>query len=122
MLHFRQWWLRGVRAGFGYAQGNAAMADRDEAMYRRQRRRALFGAGLIPAGIIAAAVTIHPLAIGLFAIYPAQAARIALRTGGRDRWSYGALLVLAMFSELQGRLRYDLVTRRSGPREAIVYK
>ena len=122
MLRFRQWWLRGVRTGFGYAQGHAATADRSVPMYRQQLRRALIGAGIIPVAILVAAVVISPWALGLFAAYPAQAARIALRTGGRDRWSYGALMVLAMFSELRGRLRYDINALRGGAKEAIVYK
>ncbi|MEP6784458.1 MAG: glycosyltransferase family A protein [Sphingomonadales bacterium] len=122
MTRFRQWWLRGVRAGFGYAQGRAATAGRAEQMYGQQLRRALLGACVIPLGIVAAAITITPFALGLFAAYPAQAVRIALRTGGRDRWSYGALMVLAMFSEFQGRVRFDLNVRRGGTKEAIVYK
>lgn len=122
MTRFRQWWLRGVRAGFGYAQGHVETAGRTEPMYRSQLRRALIGAGIVPAVILIATFTITPFALILFIAYPAQAARIALRTGGRDRWAYGALMVLAMFSEFQGRIRYALNARHGGRKEAIVYK
>lgn len=122
MLHFRQWWLRGVRSGFGFAQGHAVTAATAEPMYRRELRRALIGGGIVPAATLFAAIAISPWALGLCLAYPVQALRIGWRTHGRDRWAYGALMVLAMFAELRGRIRYDLMARRGARQEAILYK
>ena len=122
ILHLRQWWMRGVRSGFGYAQVNAATAARPKPLYRSELRRAMIWAGALPASSIVAFFAFWPLALALLALYPLQIVRIAQRTGGGDRWAYALFMVLAKFPELQGALRYWQRARAGRGSDAILYK
>lgn len=122
MNRFRQWWMRSVRGGFGYAQAWDLSRRRPIVLYRQELKRALLWAGALPVLITVAAV-LHPLAgLALAAAYPLQIMRIALRRGiaRRESWVYAWFMVLAKFAELYGALRYF---RRPGrARRLIDYK
>lgn len=122
MSRFRQWWMRSVRGGFGYAQAWDLSRRRPIVLYARELKRALLWGGLLPLLIVAGAF-LHPLAgLAFAAAYPLQILRIAARRGvaNRDSWAYAAFMVLAKFAELQGALRYF---RRPGrARRLIDYK
>ncbi len=108
MTRFRQWWGRGVRSGFGYAQVWNEMRGTPAPLYGRELARALLWAGLIPLAGLAAAV-IHPAALLLVAaIYLAQIARIASTRGiGQPlSWTYGFLMLVSKFAELGGAARF----------------
>lgn len=124
MYRFRQWWLRGVRSGFGYAQVERETRNQPTPLYRTEVKRAAFWAGLIPVVALACAV-LHPvLGLAVLAVYPLQVARIAVRRGlsSENGWAYAFFSVLAKFPELQGILKFGWATLRGQDRSAILYK
>lgn len=124
MYRFGQWWMRGVRSGFGYAQVWRATREGAQPLYWLEIRRALFWAGLIPFLALMAALASPWLGAAIVAVYGVQIARIAMRLGPAQAasWNYGLFAVLAKFPELQGVLRYVLVAAKGGQRSAILYK
>lgn len=124
MYRFGQWWMRGVRSGFGYAQVWRATRTGAQPLYWLEIRRAIFWAGLIPFIALIAALIDPRLGVAILGLYGVQVARIAARLGPRrgSSWSYGLFALLAKFPELQGILRYLPVAMRGGQRSAILYK
>lgn len=125
MYRLSQWWMRGVRSGFGYAQVWAATRQgKGVPLYGQQIRRAIIWAGALPAVALAASLCDPRWILGLTGIYALQVARIAFRLGvtQRSAWSYGFFAMLAKFPELQGAARYLLMAIRGGQRSAILYK
>jgi len=124
MYRFGQWWMRGVRSGFGYAQVWKATRAGAQPLYGLEIRRALFWAGLIPLLALMAALVSPWLGAAIAAVYAVQITRIAMRLGPTQAasWNYGLFAVLAKFPELQGVLRYVLVAAKGGQRSAILYK
>ena len=124
MFRFSQWWMRGVRSGFGYAQVWNATRSRPEPLYWLEMRRAIFWAGIMP--VIALIIGLADPRFGLAAagIYVVQLVRIATRHGAAQgqSWRYGVFALLAKFPEFQGILRYVLVVLKGGQRSAILYK
>lgn len=124
MYRFSQWWMRGVRSGFGYAQVWNATRKRAQPLYGLEIRRALFWAGLVPVAALIAGLVEPLLGLAVSGIYVLQLVRIAVRHGATQRqsWAYGFFALLAKFPELQGVLRYSLLALRGGQRSAILYK
>jgi GT2 family glycosyltransferase len=123
IMRFGQWWRRSVRAGHAYAEGAALHGAPPERHWVRETRRALAWGAALPAGIAALALAVHPAALALAALYPAQAARLALRAGGgREAWAPAALSVIGKFAEARGVLKYRMGRLGSGPAEIIEYK
>lgn len=122
MLHWRQWWWRAVRGGFGYAQAGAATRALPAPLYRAEVRRALLWAGVLPLVAVIGAVTLHPAFLLLpVAAFAMQVARIALR-GRAPRgmaWPHAFFTMLAKLPEAQGVLRYHRTRRATS---AITYK
>jgi glycosyltransferase involved in cell wall biosynthesis len=119
MHRFRQWWLRAVRSGLGYAQAWRATRGRPRPLYRRECLRALAWTGGVVALAVAAALVwgwpallIAPLAWGM------QFLRLASRHGARE----AALLLLGKWAETIGIATYirRAVAGRSGG--TIFYK
>ena len=116
----RQWWLRTVRSGFGYAQvwhkTRHGIAD---PLYGRQVMSALFWTFGVVSVAAAAAALLGP--IGLTAaplLWFVQFARLARRGGG----AWAMHMLAGKFAETQGILRYvraRIAGRRQG---AIFYK
>lgn len=123
MSRFKQWWLRAVRSGYGYAQVFATTRSTPQPLYGRElRRAAVWGAGFPLAGLTAiiAWPKMGILAVGVLI---AQVARIAARRGVNSffSWQYALFMVLSKVPELLGALRFV----RSGthrPESSIVYK
>lgn len=123
MTRFGQWWMRGVRSGFGYAQVWSGTRDTAQPLYGRELARTVGWGAVLPAAIFGGAL-LHPaLGAAGFAVYAAQIARVALRTGPTRAfsWRYGALMVISKFAEFQGLIRF---LRRQGakPASSIEYK
>lgn len=120
MLRSRQWWLRTVRSGFGYAQvWRKTRSGVAPPLYGRQLVSALiwtFGIILLS---LSAAVLVGP--VGFIAgplVWLLQFARLAKRNG----WRKGGHLLVGKFAEALGIMRYAtarLLRRRQG---AIFYK
>lgn len=122
MLHWRQWWWRAVRGGFGYAQAGAATRALPTPLYRAEVKRALLWAGVLPLLGIAGAALLHPAFLLLPVVaFALQVARIALR-GATPRgmaWPHAFFTMLAKFPEAQGVLRYHRARRATS---SITYK
>lgn len=124
MLHFGQWWQRAKRAGHAFAEVAARHAASPFGIWKRNARRALLWGAVLPAIIVVMAVLIHPALLLLFLIYPVQVARIALRSGARNRdsWTYATFAVLAKFPEMQGAARFYINRLLKRANTLIEYK
>lgn len=125
MYRLSQWWMRGVRSGFGYAQvWDATRGGRKPALYGQHIRRAIIWGGALPFAAITASLHDPRWLLILLGIYGLQIARIAVRMGGvrKSSWIYGFFAMLAKFPELQGAMRYLLMAVKGGQRSAILYK
>lgn len=117
---FGQWWRRGVRSGFGYAQGWWVTRGRGAAaLYRREMIRATGWAGALPLISIVAAALVHPIAILLWPV--ANALQIA-RWSGRVGVRHATLAAVAHFAELTGVLRYAWRAARGDAGGTLAYK
>jgi len=112
MLRFGQWWRRSMRAGHAFAEVSARHAGSPLRIWRRQTWRAVLWGLLLPAGILMAAVLLHPACLLLLLVYPLQVLRLAR---GRD-WPAAFFMVLAKFPEMLGVARYyrNRLLRRAG--------
>lgn len=118
IARFRQWWLRAVRSGLGYAKVVSVHRTSREAPYRTELMRTILWGGVIPMAIITSAL-FYPAALAGLLVYPLTIARIAFRRGPREAfsWQYATLITIAKFAELQG----VLIFYRGGVRR-IEYK
>ncbi len=121
---FGQWWRRAVRSGHAFAEGAALHGAPPERHWVRETRRALAWGAVGPAAIVAAALLIHPGALALAGVYPAQIARLALREkGAPGAWPRAALTTIGKFAEARGCLLHMAGRlRRSGRSGIIEYK
>lgn len=120
MLHARQWWMRTVRSGFGYAQvWWKTRRGPGEPLYGRQLASAIVWTFGVPGIGIALALAIGPLGLLMIpAIWLAQLARLSRRDGILK----AAHLLGGKLAETTGALRFllaHLLRRRHG---AIFYK
>lgn len=124
MYRFTQWWMRGVRSGFGYAQVWSATRGGAAPLYQLELVRAFFWAGLVPIMLLCAATIDLALGCVLTGIYGLQVVRIAFHRGmaNAQSWNYGLFAVLAKFPELQGALMFGWRSIIGGARSAILYK
>lgn len=120
MFHFRQWWRRGIRSGYGYAQvWHKTVRRRGEPLYGRELARALgWSLGVIVVAVAASAVF---GAVALFlapGLWMLQYLRLSFHHGVRR----ASFLMLGKFAESLGAARYALalLSRRRGT--AILYK
>lgn len=108
MTHFSQWWVRTLRAGFGFAQ--AAYMSRNEPERRglRESRSAWVWGLLIPLGIVLLGAFWLPAGLLMCLIYPAQITRLALRGqhAARLNWVRAVFLVLGKFPEVLGQIKF----------------
>jgi GT2 family glycosyltransferase len=127
MYHFSQYWVRGVRSGFGYAQVylKSRSASGAAPLYGRQILRAFFWAGLLPVIVAVVAILTPYAAFALPVIYAAQITRMAARSGlsSRRSWQNAALQQISKLAELQGICKFawrKWILRQTGG--AIIYK
>lgn len=109
MTRLGQWWNRAVRSGFGYAQAWRATRGHQHPLYRRELLRAGAWTAGPPAASLLGGALLHPL-LWLVApvAYGAQVARLAVRFGAGDAfsWRRAGLLTLGKVAEAWGALRY----------------
>lgn len=116
----RQWWLRAVRSGFGYAQvWQKTAAAGGEPLYGRELLRALAWTAGVPLFGLALAVVLGP--IGLLAI-PVLWSALVVRLAGRLGIRKAAMLSVGKVAETWGAMRYLLTTLRRTRQGAIYYK
>lgn len=120
LVRFSQWWKRAQRGGHAFAEGaylHGAPPERHGLL--ETRRSALWG-GVLPAVILALALW-DVRALWLFAAYPLQVVRLALRygAGGRLGWQRALFMVLARFAEATGVVKFHW-NRLVGRRTALI--
>ena len=118
-FRFGQWWRRGVRSGFGYAQAWRVTRAQGHALYERELGRAFGWGAILPLVSIAAAVVVHPLAVLLWpGLNLVQIVRWSPRVGVR----HATLAAVAHFAELAGALRYMWRAMRGDAGGTLAYK
>lgn len=107
MLRFGQWWMRMVRGGYAYAVGAALHGAAAERHGVRESLRAWFWGLGLPLCALAGAALLGPPALLLFAIYPLQVVRLALRghRSRRENWWGALFVVIAKFPETLGQVK-----------------
>lgn len=103
MHHFRQWWLRAVRSGLGYAQAWRATRGLPHPLYRRECLRALaWTLGVAAVAAAAALVWGWPALLAAPLIWAMQFARLT----GRHGTGEAALLLIGKAAETVGIATY----------------
>lgn len=124
ILRFKAWWTRTKRGGYAYALGQHLHGAPPEAHWRPEYRRALtWGLGL-PALILLLA-TVHPVALALSLLYPAQWLRLSarnLRDGMPHPLLRSGYSVLGKFAEAQGAVKWHLEHHQGLKAHIIEYK
>ena len=116
ILRFDQWWKRAKRAGHAYLEGAILHGAPPERHFVAQTWRALIWGALLPLLILCAAVLVSPWVLLVLAIYPAQVARIAGRSGDLAEAFF---LTVAKFAEVGGMALY-LRRRLSGSQKRLI--
>lgn len=114
ITRFGQWWRRTMRGGYAFAQGAHLHGAPPEYHCVKPVRRLWFW-GLGMPLLATAAALVHPLGTLLFAVYPLQVLRLALRGGlqTKQSWVEAFFLVLGKFPEMFGAAKF-LSHRLSG--------
>jgi len=123
MTRFRQWWVRAVRSGYGFADVSWLHRYSPSDLWRREILRAFLWGGVLPATIGFAAL-FHPAAlVGAF-LYFIQICRIAVKDGPTSHrsWLHSLFLTLAQFAALLGILKFLWLKWRRGTAKLIEYK
>lgn len=119
MHHFRQWWMRAVRSGYGYAQVWSKTRRLGAPLYGRELARAIGWSAAPIALALFLTVLLGP--IGLLAaplLWAAQFVRLARRDGGMQ----AVHLLAGKFAETWGALRYGAARAARRRQGAIYYK
>jgi glycosyltransferase involved in cell wall biosynthesis len=119
MTRFGQWWLRGVRSGYGYAE--LSSLGLPSSIYEKEKARALIWGGLLPLLILVGAAA-NSYFLWAAIIYLLQIGRIALRKGsaGTNSRIYALFMTLAKFAEFEGILKF--YWRRWRGRAAVLFE
>jgi GT2 family glycosyltransferase len=120
MHRFGQWWRRGLRSGFGFAQAWRTTRRRKAgALYGRELAKAMLWGFALPLASIAGAVLIHPAVILVWpAIVVVQFVRLSAGYGPEHAF----LLVMSHYAAFAGAVRYAWRSLRGGPGGTLVYK
>lgn len=120
MHSVRQWWLRAVRSGFGYAQvWQKTAAAGGEPLYVRELLRALTWTAGVPFFGLVLAVVVGPT--GLLTV-PLLWLALVVRLAGRLGFRKAAMLSAGKVAETWGATRYVLTILRRTRQGAIFYK
>jgi len=108
MTSVGQWWKRALRGGYTFAEGAYLHGAPPERHCVKKSRSAWFWGGMIPLATFAAVLWFGKWGFVLFAIYPLQVVRLALRGGrsARENWWWAVFMVLGRFPEMLGQLKY----------------
>lgn len=115
MTRFGQWWRRTLRSGYAFAQGAALHGAPPERHWVRETRSALAWGVALPLAALLLIAGGGAWGALLLLLYPAQVARLALRSRRwiPIPWRRASFLVLGKLPEALGVLRFG-VHRLSG--------
>lgn len=121
---FSQWWRRGVRTGYAFAEGAYLHGATPERFSVQATHRNWFWGLYLPAFILLATIICGPLGLTFSAIYPAQVVRLALRDQRTlpAPWWRAWFLVLGKFPEMLGQSKFLYSRLRGQASELIEYK
>ena len=104
---FSQWWSRTKRAGFAYAEGAAMHGSPPERHRVQEVKRSIVWGFTIPIVTLVLGVFVNPWLFLCGLVYPAQIARLALRSGAtKVAWQRALFLTLGKFPEALGALTF----------------
>jgi len=120
MHSLRQWWLRAIRSGYGYAQvWHKTSTDGRDPLYGRELGRAYFWSLGLPASGLALAAVFGPRWLLIVPmLWLLQIVRLTVRGGLRK----ATLLMVSKAAEAVGATRYLIMALRGERRGAIYYK
>jgi GT2 family glycosyltransferase len=123
MTRFRQWWVRAVRSGYGFADVSWLHRNSSSDLWRREIVRAFLWGGLLPATIGFTSL-LHPAALLIAPVYFLQICRVAVKLGPTSRrsWLHALLLTIGQFAVLLGILKFLWAKWRRGTAKLIEYK
>ena len=124
IYHFRQWWKRMLRGGYGFAQAAALHGAPPERHGVLESRRAWIWGFLIPLLTITLYTVVGSWALLSLLVYPLQIIRLAIQ-GKRSIWTNhwrAVALVLSKFPEVQGQMKYLIDRYRRIQSRLIEYK
>jgi GT2 family glycosyltransferase len=123
MNRFRQWWIRSIRSGYGFAEVSRLHRASPFRIWGRAVPSALFWGALLPALIVVGSL-VHPLFLCAALIYPIQVCSIAIRRGiDQPRtWAYALLVVAGKFAQAKGIARFYWLWWRGRTAQLIEYK
>ena len=121
MYHFSQWWKRQMRAGYAYAIAASLHGEAPERHGVSESTRAWAWGLIIPVAILSLSATLGAWCLLLFAIYPLQWMRVAIRGKSTPRinWLRSGALVVGKFPELFGQLKF-VGDRIRGARSGLI--
>jgi len=108
MTRFGQWWRRTLRSGYAFAQGAALHGAPPERHWVRETRSALAWGAALPLAALLLIAGVGAWGALLLLLYPAQVARLALRSRRwvAIPWRRALFLVLGKLPEALGVLRF----------------
>jgi GT2 family glycosyltransferase len=123
MKRFKQWWVRSVRSGYGFAEVSRLHRSSPFRIWARAVPSALLWGAFLPAIIVLGGL-FHPLLFGAALIYPLQACSIAVRRGIHQpgTWAYALLLLAGKFAQTQGIVKFYWLLVRGQTAQLIEYK
>ncbi len=127
ILRFRQWWLRAVRTGYGYADGAYLHGKSADRYYVRETRSNVIMGFVIPAVALAMVPFSRGLSLLLFLVYPLIYWRTLRYARGRG-WDpaasrlFAGACVVAKSPLFIGQMTYWFRLIRRQPRKIIEYK
>ena len=124
MTRFGQWWKRAVRSGHASAQGAYLHGAPPECHKVRESRSNWLWGLVLPTIALVGLVLFGPAALGLFAVYPLQVFRLALKgkRSTRENWWYALFVVLGKFPETEGQVRFFMTRILNKQSGLIEYK
>jgi glycosyltransferase involved in cell wall biosynthesis len=123
MVHFKQWWIRAVRSGYGSVEVCALNRDSKVKPFLRNVMSATFWGGLLPVTILMAGIIEPVFSLAAF-VYPMQLIRVALKSKPRNpkSWIYALFMLMGKFAEFQGIIKFCWHSSRGQVSPIIEYK
>jgi GT2 family glycosyltransferase len=124
LLRFAQWWKRGVRTGYAYAEGAAMNGAPPERHWVRETQRACVWGLVLPALLLASLMAPAWITLALLLLYPLQWWRLRQRSKLEPAVAsaQAASQIVGKFAEAIGVLKYVFARLRGQGARLIEYK